>query len=219
MLEHIRPHQLFTRVDTPDYGQRLVSVVLPDARTPMLLETAVLLALIRLLRPRRVFEFGSFLGIQTLNMAANLAPEARVYTLDLDEAAFAAADQLDADRAISERHLANRHHLAFAQTPYADRVHPLYGDSNAFDFTPYRDTIDLVYVDGGHDARTVASDTRNAFAMLAGDHPAAICWHDYGNPTYPAVTALLEKLAEAHDLYHIEGTMICLYLAGLDALT
>jgi predicted O-methyltransferase YrrM len=212
MLSHIRPHQLFTRVRTPGYGDRLVSVVLPHDSTPKLLETAVLLALIRVVRPRAVFEFGTYLGIQTLNMAANVDPGARVYTLDLDHEAFRQANQLPADRDISRRHLEHHDRLAFQGTQFEDRVEILLGDSTTFDFSPYAGTMDLIYIDGGHDARTVRSDTEQAFLMLSDDRDAVICWHDYGNPTYPAVTAEIERVAGSRDMFHIEETMMCFHL-------
>ena len=217
MLRHIRPHQLFNRVETAGYQQRLVSVVLPHDRTPMLLETAVLLSLIKLIRPRRVFEFGTYLGIQTLNMAANLAPDAEILTLDLDEQSFRQASQLPADRAISQRHLDHEDRLAFLGTEFENRVHALTGDSTRFDFSSYLESIDFIYIDGGHDARTVRSDTHSAFALLAEDHhTAGICWHDYGSTTYPDVTALLHELARERDLFHVEETMMCFYLPGFE---
>jgi len=216
MLTHIRPHQLFTRVETESYQERLVSVVLPHDRTPMLLETAVLLSLIRLLRPRRVFEFGTYLGIQTLNMVANLETDAEVYTLDLDKEAFRSANQLPEDREISKRHLAHEDRLAFYGTDYAERVHSLVGDSTCFDFSSYFGKMDFIYVDGGHDFRTVRSDTEQAFLMLSADRPVGICWHDYRSATYPDVTTLLDGVARDHDLFHVEETMMCFFLRGLE---
>ncbi len=120
------------------------------------------------------------------------------------------------DREISRRHLAHQDRPAFAGTRYESRVRPLAGDSTTFDFGPYEGRIHLVYVDGGHDARTARSDTAAAFRMLAERHPAGICWHDYGNPAYPAVTELLDELAAERDLFHVEETRMCFYLRGLE---
>ena len=60
----IRPHRLFNLVSTPSYEARLVKIVLPNQRTPMLLDTAILLTLAKLVDPRTYFEFGTLLGIQ-----------------------------------------------------------------------------------------------------------------------------------------------------------
>jgi hypothetical protein len=48
--------------------------------------------------------------------------------------------------------------------------------------------------------------------MLSDDRDAVICWHDYGNPTYPAVTAEIERVAGSRDMFHIEETMMCFHL-------
>lgn len=216
MVRHIRPHHLFTRVVTPSYGERLVSIVLPHDKTPKLLETAVLLSLERLVGARRVFELGTYLGIQTLNLAANVGEGGVVYTLDLDDEAAARATQVAEDRAITERSLRQAGRRAFASSPYAARVVQLLGDSNDLDATPYLDSIDLVYVDGGHDERTVRADSASAFRMLSKTRPAAICWHDYGSATYPDVTRVLEEMSEERALYHVEETMMCFTLQGFD---
>ncbi|MFO7655399.1 MAG: class I SAM-dependent methyltransferase [Candidatus Krumholzibacteriia bacterium] len=212
MLHHIRPHRIFRLHETASYGERLVQLVLPDDRTPQLLETAVLVSLARACGVRRYFEFGCLHGIQTLNLAANLPAGARVFTLDLDEPAFAAAHHVPADRAIAARRLRAASAPAFVGTRFEDRVTTLFGDSNHFDFGPYGGSMDMVYVDGGHDLRTLASDTRNALAMLADRPLACVVWHDYGNPVYPHLTDFLDAAAEDSDLYHVEETMLCIYL-------
>src|ERR1700720_678918 len=80
-----RPHRLFNLVKTRSYEARMVQIVLPDQRAPILLDTAILLALAKLVQPRTYFEFGTYLGVQLINVAANLPQESRLYTLDLDE--------------------------------------------------------------------------------------------------------------------------------------
>src|SRR5271157_5902498 len=46
-------------------------------------ELAVVALLCQWLQPQTVFEFGTFNGRTTLNLAANTPPDAKVYTLDL----------------------------------------------------------------------------------------------------------------------------------------
>ena len=209
MRYRIRPHHLFQLVETENYAERLVQFVLPDSRSPMLLETSLLVALSKALGAQRLFEFGTLFGVQTLNLAANLPDDGHVWTLDLDAEAFATADQCEADRDISRRHLDAVDQLAFAHPDYRDMVTRLLGDSNLFDFSPYYGSMQMVYVDGGHDARTMASDSDNAFKLLDSQKPAAVAWHDDANPTYPDVSTHLDLLAKERDLFHIEGTMLC----------
>lgn len=212
MLYHIRPHTLFNLVTSSSYEDRMVKLVLPDQRTPILLESAVLLSLTKLVRPRTFFEFGTFLGIETLNMAANLPTESRLYTLDLDEQSLKTAQQADYDRPLTEVHMKEQDKLAFLASEYEKRITRLYGDSNTFDFSSFHAKMDMIYVDGGHDLRTLTSDTQNAFQMLSRDHSACIAWHDFDNPTCPAVGPYLREYP--NEIFHVEETMMAFYVAN-----
>lgn len=206
----VRPHHVFNLVETPSYGDRLVQFVLPDDRTPMLLESAILIALMRALDVQHVFEIGTLFGVQTLNLVANLPRDGHVWTLDMDEDAFVSAEQLPTDREISRRHLAAVEGLAFSHPDYKDRVTRLIGDSTRFDFSTVTDGMQLVYVDGGHDLRTVSSDTENALSILDEHAASVVVWHDDGNPTYPDVSGFLDDLSRQRDLFHVAGTMLCM---------
>jgi hypothetical protein len=192
----------------------MVKIVLPEQRTPVMLDSAVLLALARLIRPRKYFEFGTYLGIETLNMAANLPEESHVYTLDLDDAAFQSLQQDVHDRPLSLEHFAHRDKLAFLNTVYERRITRLLGNSNLFDFSKFAGQIDMVYVDGGHDVRTMTSDTKNAFAMLSEDHATCVVWHDYGNRDYPQVKEYLWELSTTREIFHVEESMMAFSLAN-----
>jgi predicted O-methyltransferase YrrM len=149
------------------------------------LEQFVLAALTRLRRPQTIFEFGTFDGATTLLLAYN-SPEAAVYTLDLppDQAARAtvAAEAANVVGGVGSR---------FAGAPEAARIHQLYGDSRAFDFSPWAASVDLILVDGGHERDVVASDTRHAFELL---RPGGlIVWDDYV-AGWPGVVSAVDAL-------------------------
>jgi hypothetical protein len=203
----IRPHRLFNLVSTPSYEARLVKIVLPNQRTPMLLDTAILLALGKLIEPRTYFEFGTFLGIQLLNMSANLT-ECRVYTMDLDEESARTVIQDENDRLLTVEHLNAKDKLAFVQSSFEKRITCLRGDSNTYDFSSLHGQMDMIYIDGGHDARTLESDTKNAFKMLSRDRASCIIWHDYRNAVYPHLTTYLDKLSESHDMFAVAETWL-----------
>jgi predicted O-methyltransferase YrrM len=208
----IRPHHLFNLVNTPSYEARMVKIVLPDQRAPILLDTAVLLALAKLVQPRAYFEFGTYLGVQLLNIIANLPPSARAYTLDLDEESAGKARQHANDRPLTLEHLQSQHRLAFAHSSYESQVTRLYGDSNTFDFSRFDRCLDMIFVDGGHDPRTLRSDTENSFRMLSEDHVGCIAWHDYGNPIYPQLKKYLDGLPEMRDFFFVEESMVAFCL-------
>ncbi len=204
----IRPHQLFNLVQTSSYEARLVKIVLPDQRAPIMLDTAVLLALAKLVTPRIYFEFGTYLGVQLLNVIANLPLSARAYTLDLDDTSAGKAKQHENDRPLTLEHLKSQDKLAFAHSSYESQVTRLYGDSNTFDFSPFVRRVDMIFVDGGHDLRTLRSDTENSFRMLSDDHVACIAWHDYGNSIYPHLKQYIDGISETRDMFFVEESMV-----------
>ena len=214
----IRPHRLFNLVQTSSYEARLVKIVLPDKRAPILLDTAILLALAKLVQPATYFEFGTYLGVQLLNVVANLPPAARVYTLDFDPDSASKAQQHESDRPLTLEHLQSQDSLAFVNSSYASQVTRLYGDSNLFDFSPFFGRIDLMFVDGGHDLRTLRSDSENALRMLSPDRPSCVSWHDYGNPVYPHLKTYIDELSAKREIFFVQESMIAFHVHNDDKL-
>ena len=148
-----------------------------------LIETYTLLAICRIVEPKRIFEIGTFQGSTTRNLARN-NPQARITTLDVDTESF---------------------HLDGEAPETLARITRLRAHSWTFDYSG--ENADLVFVDGGHDGPTVKCDTASALKIVSGR--GAIVWHDYRNPAYPELTAYLESLDLP--IYHIEDTMLCVH--------
>jgi len=209
-VRHIRPYRLFTMVP----GDRMLHVPIP-ARPGLggvsLLETFLLLSAAKIVSARRVFEFGTFLGTTTLNFALNLPEDASIYTLDLDAEARRGLMQDVADAPLTDIHLTSR--PDFSGKEVAHKITTLTGNSISFDFSPWVRSVDMVFIDGGHDLVTVRSDSENAFAMARESGPACVAWHDYGNPEYPDLTQYLDSLPE--ELLHVEDSMLCLWFRNV----
>jgi len=208
-LRHIRPYRVFALVDKPP-AERIAQFQIPPRRGAggiTMLETALLIAAAQAVSAKRIFEFGTFLGSTTLNLALNVPDNGRVFTLDLDETSARQLHQHPADAPLTTIHLAS--HTDFEGSSVARRITQLRGNSVAFDFSSWAGSIDLVFVDGGHDLTTVEADTEAAFRLVAGDRPSCVLWHDYGNADYPDLTSYLEQLASTRRLFHIEDTMLC----------
>ena len=155
-----------------------------------------------------VFEFGTFDGRTTLNLANNAGPDARVFSLDLPAA-----------NAGSTSAPLHRHESRYAEKPASGaryrgtdaepRIIQLYGDSGSFDFSPYRGSMDLVFVDGSHAYRYVVNDSLRALEMLR-PRGGTILWHDYGR--WDGVTRALNELRRTSPafggLLRIEGTTL-----------
>jgi hypothetical protein len=168
----------------------------------------------RWLRPHAIFEFGTYNGLTTAQLARN-APDARLYTLDIDptspEAATLEIGGID-------RHLAQKAGVfdftvghKFAGTPLASRIVQLWGDSARFDYRPYAGHMNLVFIDAAHTYDYVSSDTRNALALLDPTREGLIFWHDYDQVLYPGVTQCLVELAESgQPIRHLRNTNLAI---------
>lgn len=209
IVKHIRPHKLFDLVK----GSPVVQIAMPSGRAAggtTILETAILIAAARIVQAKRVFEFGTFMGANTLNLALSVPDDGEVFTLDLADPDIV---QHKADEVFAKTHLA-ADSMIFSGLPEERKIRRLTGNSRTFDFSPWHDSIDLSFIDGGHDLETVRADTKSAFAMSR--HGSAIAWHDYGNADYPELTAFLD-LSRSHSLVHIEDTMLCFWFFNTDA--
>ncbi len=210
-MRHIRPYKIFTLLEA-SAPERVVNVTLPSRRGnggTSLLETMLIIAATRIVNARRVFEIGTFLGGNTLNMALNLPDDAKVFTLDLDEQHAVDVKQLPEDAPLTQLHLASQSSLDFAGTSVAGKITALVGNSTTFDFSAWRNSVDLSFIDGGHDFATVKSDTENAFEMASIEKPSCILWHDYRSWEYPALTCYLDDLAKERKIFHVEDTKLC----------
>ena len=202
-MKHIRPHHVFALV--PDGEERIV-LDLPRrfAGEPLMLEKALLLALLRISRARRIFEFGTFLGGTTAMLATN-APGAELMTLDLPPGKTGSS-AVEEDRVLSLARSSAR--------TFEGRVQQIHCDSNEFDPAGLGE-FDFLWIDGGHDERTVTSDTENAYRMRRPGPDSVIAWHDYGNRKYPELTRYLDRLAVARPLLFVEETLMVVDCARL----
>lgn len=206
-MKHVRPYLVFGLLDSAP-ADRIASVKIPYRRDVKLLETFCMITAMRLVNAKRIFEFGTFFGSTTLNLALNSPEDAEIFTLDLGREEAATLEQDPADAPLTQMHF-ERSAMEFQDTPVSRKIKQLTGNSKAFDFSPWRDSIDLVFIDGGHDYATVKSDTENAFKILRKGRPACAFWHDYRNPDCSGNTYFLDELSKSLDLFHVEDTMLC----------
>jgi predicted O-methyltransferase YrrM len=153
--------------------------------TPLELYYLSCIALLR--RPHRIFEFGTYTGGTTLQLA-RMCPDSAVWTIDLTPDPTGKGEFITGSR--------------FHGTVQERQITQLYGDSRAFDPRPLAHSIDLVFVDGGHDAECAWSDTKMALHLVA---PGGIIWwDDYTNQ--PGVKQAVEHLLNRYPITHIART-------------
>jgi predicted O-methyltransferase YrrM len=206
LSKKLRQETVFAKTD---YFATDLSVMRP-------MEIQILSSLIAYLKPKHVFEIGTYLGYTTLHFAVNTPDDAIIYTLDLPpdfhrlkenekkHKTFSYDDLLVMK--LSSQGSRNRH---FHHTPCNKKIIELFGDSREFDFSPYYKKIDFIFIDGNHSRKFVKSDTENALKMLSAH--GVIIWHDYDYIIHPAIFHYLNGLSRYHTIYSIAHTRLAIY--------
>jgi predicted O-methyltransferase YrrM len=162
-------------------------------------ELVMLGCICRWLKPKQVFEIGTFNGRTTVNLAANAPADAIIHTLDIphDHPKFAPVEG-------EERFRLHENNGAFYRnSAYAPKINQLWADSAEFDEKPLHGQIDLAFIDGSHNYDYVKNDTQKVMAMIAPG--GVVLWHDY-YPEFPGVAQYLEE--SRSNLYHLETTSL-----------
>lgn len=189
-----------------------IGAIDPDTAHPNQVDMLYVCAIARHVRARRIFEFGTYLGRTTYHLA--LGPDAeQVYTLDLDpEAEYPGLKLGVAVRAVLTRFQGH----FFRDSPVAGKVTQLHSDSRLFDYASLADSIDFVFVDGGHGYEMVWNDTRGAQTVL---RPGGVMvWHDF-SPKGSDVVRFAREFSADRSLFWIRDTSLLVHLDGVDAMS
>lgn len=171
-------------------------------------ELVALCGLVRTGSPQLLFEFGTFDGRTTLNLAVNAPPESAVHTLDLPRSSInsSAAPLHSQEIRYADKPVSGGR---FRGTSASTKIAQLYGDSGTFDFSEYEGRVDFVFIDASHTYEYVINDSLNAIRMLRPEG-GTIVWHDYS--TWEGVTRALNDLrtnaGEFSGLRWIAGTTL-----------
>jgi predicted O-methyltransferase YrrM len=173
-------------------------------------EACHLAAIARWLDAARALEIGTYDGNTALLLAANVAGDGRVVTVDLPPD-FTKDQQRALTSSDGEFNLTDRRELG-RQTknhPLGARIEQVYGDSAELDWASLGGPFDLIFIDGCHAEAYVDSDTRNAMQHLK--PRGVIVWHDYG--MIPEVSQVIDRFARDVDSMQttaIEGTRLAI---------
>jgi predicted O-methyltransferase YrrM len=169
-------------------------------------------AIAKCIGARKVLEIGTSDGNTALVLAANVATEGEVVTLDLPpDFDMTRKDSLtysDVELNLTPRDQLGRQYQGH---PLSARIRQWYGDSAALKWGTLGGPFDLVFIDGCHSEAYVRSDSQNAINHLAPG--GVLVWHDYG--MIPAVSTVVDGLAcevTTMKAYALEGTRLAVGL-------
>jgi len=168
------------------------------------IESQVLAALVSHLKPKTIFELGTYTGFSTIHLSENSPSDSTIYTLDLppDKTGIELKNDMnEAHRDIKNINLNKERY--FHSLGSKNSIVELLGNSKTFDFSPYFEKIDFVFIDANHSYAYVKSDTENALRLLTPN--GVILWHDY-DFIHPGVFRLINEIAKEKKIFYIERT-------------
>ncbi len=202
----IRPNQILQMGE--DFGQPFTSFVpQPFSGSMTAFEYIIMIKILNLVKPIKVFEFGTYMGNTTrfiLENGLQFSEEKQfIYTLDLNDTEgvkFEGNDDALAKKVVGTRRL-------YQESSYRERVVQLLGDSLTYDFSSIKHQFQLILIDANHALEYVTKDTENAFGLLDDKSTYTIIWDDYEHPSFTDLTAYVDELAyKGRNIYHVEGT-------------
>ncbi len=162
------------------------------------------------LKPRRVFEFGTYVGCATLTLAMNTPDDCTIFTLDVVSASPNTHGGIKAEENAAAFPLGD----LFRHTPFAKKICQLCGPSQDFDFRSFRQSMDFILIDADHRYECVRSDTQHAFEMLRPG--GVIVWDDYDeqreDPTCVGVKQYLKEMSRQYPVVRLIGSRLALYV-------
>lgn len=187
------------------------------------LESCLLVALLKIISAKTIFEIGTFNGNTTLLLAANSPEDAVITSLDLPPDGIAEVEEhkLDLQDANQNdqylRQVFKQRGVFYLQRASAQmRSKVRLISCNSVDFDPVATNFacsqDMVFIDGGHDYATIKNDTEKALQMLRPD--GIVVWHDYLSQIHTDVELYLQHLASERRIISIGSTMLCIHVQG-----
>lgn len=166
-------------------------------------ELVILARVTKVLKPRTIFEMGSYNGLTTAVFMLNSETSVRMLTLDLPHAGAEDRPVLSSD----EELVAKRRPLSVPQALGLSGYTQILCNSMQFDPSPYADSVDLGLIDAAHDIAHVRNDTLKMARMMS--EGGTVFWHDYGGKgALRPLAEYLEALARRCPLYRIRGTTL-----------
>jgi hypothetical protein len=187
------------------------------------LEASMLISILKIFKPKVVFEYGTFLGYSTSIFLKNTSKKSKVFSIDLGNSlADYEITNVDVSKVLHNDKV-NDDYLRIVQSNTGpiyikdtidkgdSKLQLLYGDSTKLSVNEIslNKIVDYVFIDGGHTYDIIKSDTEKAFEMV---DKGIIIWHDYNSKIHSDVTTFVDELSIDKKIFHIENTMLAFHI-------
>ena len=234
-LSTIKPRVLLTYLENTNQIDELVAMPFPPSILGSIpvFDALMLAGIVRVVKSKRVLEFGTFLGYSTRIILENSLDNCDIVTIDLPhgaeqgnlslevtESALHSNPSLNDDFLRQYQFINGPRFLNNLSDDQIKRLHLVKADSRKVDATELVEKaggyFDLIFIDGGHDMETISSDT--ALAIQVASKNATIVWHDYGSTIHTSVTDFLMGMSANKRIIAIAGTLLAMCHLGLDPI-
>jgi predicted O-methyltransferase YrrM len=163
---------------------------------------------------KNIFEFGTCSGKTTTLFALNSPQDSKINTITLnpDHRSNLSFQQIDgkiASRNAVRESIYNE--FIFSNMSIKNKINVIFQDSMQFNIDRYLNSMDLIFIDGGHNYTCVKNDSEKSFDMIKDG--GYIFWHDYNvsKRSCRDVVKYIHEISKVKKIFHIKNTSLCYY--------
>jgi hypothetical protein len=164
---------------------------------------------------KNIFEFGTCSGKTTALFAFNSSLESKIYTVTLDPKNFSNLSfNNNKDEKVAVRNAVKEtvyDQFIFTNMSIKNKINLIFEDSIKLNVDKFENSMDLIFIDGGHNYSCVKNDSEKSFKMIK--NKGYIFWHDYNiaKRSCRDVVKYLHEISKTKEIFHIKNTFLCYY--------
>ena len=163
---------------------------------------------------KNIFEFGTCSGKTTALFALNSPQDSKIYTITLKPDNIKNISFNRSDTKVAIRNAINEsiyNQFIFNNMSIENKINLIFEDSTKFDESILFNSIDLIFIDGGHNYSCVKNDSEKAFKMIK--KGGYVFWHDYVviKKSCKDVVKYIHEISKYKKIFHIKNTSLCYY--------
>ena len=163
---------------------------------------------------KNIFEFGTCSGKTTALFALNSSQDSKIHTITLNPHHLNNLSFQQTDEKIASRNAVNESiydEFIFSNMSIKNKINVIFQDSTQFNIESYLNSMDLIFIDGGHNYTCVKNDSEKSFDMIKDG--GYIFWHDYNisKKSNRDVVKYIHEISKFKNIFHIKNTYLCYY--------
>jgi len=166
-------------------------------------------------KSKNIFEFGTCSGKTTFLFSLNSPDDAKIYTITLDPSSIGHATKISGESTVAQKNALSEskyNKFMFSKNNnIKSKIEVIFQDSKKLNIDRFVDSLDLIFIDGGHSYSCVKNDTEKSMRMIRKN--GLIFWHDYsiGKRSHKDVYKYLNEIRDKYEIFHIRNTSLCFY--------